>query len=161
MKAMHASLLILFLATALTHGDEIIDSKVAAKMKTYTPAEFEDKANTLTNQIIRIKFSSRGGIRASKDKVGYHICEVRIWEYAPNRAKPREGRIAVLFPETALAWFTRIPTGGPYDLKNKSIVTVIGRVHAPSSDSDFYDAHFVELIGRNLKTDHKGTQAVW
>ena len=155
MKTIHASLLILFLATALTHGDEIIDSKVAAKIKTYTPAEFADKANTLTNQIIRIKFNLRGKIEASEEKAGYRISSVGIYEPNSSRNKQRSGNFNVLFPESALPWFTHIP----YDGKTAPMLTAIVRVRAATSD--FYGDPFVEIIGRNLKTDHKGTQAVW
>jgi hypothetical protein len=65
--------------------------------------------------------------------------------------KTRFGSIAAVIPKEAIAWFTKITTNE----NSKKPFLVYARVVSAGSGSH------VELLGRELKTDIRGSHIVW
>lgn len=128
-----------------------IDTKVAQTLKSYTPPEFDAKKESLDGQIIKIKFTSRqtditegegdllsGGIRGEGSR--------------SSKTSGGSSYLTVEFPKDQKAWFAKISTA--YDAR--VALTAIGKVKKGK-----YGSYVVELIGREIKTDMKGSKIVW
>lgn len=130
-----------------------IETKVAQSLKTLTPPELDTKKETLEGQIIKLRFTSRGtDIRETKD--GKLSGEARGYETNTRKAAGGSSYLTVTFPPEQKDWFLRISTS----YESRTPIVVIGRVVKGSS---YYGSHTVDILGREIRTDLKGTRIIW
>lgn len=137
----------------IARGDVDIKRTEAATIKNYDIPELEAKSSALEGQIVRLKFNYRGkDITEQKD--GFSIGRLGIWrtDSRAGRAGYKSGYIQVRVPAEAAAWFLKLTT----DEMTHQTFTVIARVDKTDSERAS-----VELLGREIKTDTKGSHIVW
>jgi hypothetical protein len=133
-----------------------IETKVAQTLKTYTPPEFDTKKESLDGQIIKLKFTSREtDIRENKD--GVLIGSVRNYDTKNSKAAGGSGYLTVSIPKEQKEWFTKITT----NYEGRVSFTVIGKVKKGLGYYAMLNGYGVELLGREIKTDMKGSKIVW
>jgi len=141
--------------TLVAHAVEEIDTKTAQTMKTVSCSEFESQALLLEGKIIKLKFNYRAAsIVKATDGTSYTGSIQSYWETSRRRSvDPGWGSVRVRFPKEGLEWFTKLPT----NLDTRSIVFVYAKVVA---DPEFSGMQ-AELIGKDMKTDYKGSKISW
>lgn len=137
-------------------SDTEISKDVAAKIKAFTCNDFESRGHEIEGQIIKLKFTSRE-TRIDDTGDGTSSGWVQFYVESSRRKKTDSGwgTVKVTFPKVATAWFGKVPTNS----EAKGTITVIGKVE--STGVKFGARYCVTLIGREIKTDAKGTRAVW
>jgi hypothetical protein len=99
-----------------------------------------------------VKFNYRSSsIQELKD--GSRSGQINIWrsKYVTGARTTKDGSLSVRFPESALEWFRRIPT----DYNSRASIIAIVRIGKSG------DGHSAEILGREIKTDTKGSHIVW
>jgi hypothetical protein len=140
---------------ALAHSalaEEPIDRALASSLKSYDCNDLTSKAHELDGKIIKLKFFVRNNT-ISTEEDGSKRCYVSSFYYG-NRRDKEGGSVYVKIPEDGLAWFTKVPTNWS---EQRSTFIVIGRVE--NSKSGAWPT--VALLGREIKTDIKGSKIVW
>lgn len=129
-----------------------IDPALARSMKSMPVNEFQTRAAMLEGQVIKIKFNYRDREIVKNDD-GTLSCRVKTFLDSSRRrsADMAFGAVPVTFPAEALPWFSRIST----DIESRAILVAIGRVKSVRGMPE------VELIGREIKTDSRGSKVVW
>ena len=147
-------LLTAFTAIALTsRGDVDIKREEATALKTYDIPTLEAKSADLEGQIVRVRFNYRTA-QITDDKDGYKRGQLGIWrtDSRAGRAGYQSGYIRVRVPAEAVEWFRKLTTN---DATHQTF-TVIARV-----EKDQGERASIELLGREIKTDTKGSHIVW
>jgi len=138
---------------ATSRGDVDIKREEATALKTYDIPVLEAKSADLEGQIVRVRFNYRGA-QITEDKDGFKRGELRIWrtDSRAGRAGYQSGYIRVRVPTEAIEWFRKLTTN---DATHQTF-TVIARVDKADSDRAS-----IELLGREIKTDTKGSHITW
>jgi hypothetical protein len=137
----------------ISRGDVDIKREVATAIKTYDIPTLEARSADLEGQIVRVKFNYRTA-QITDDKDGYKRGQLGIWrtDSRAGRAGYQSGYIRVRVPAEAVDWFRKLTT---IDATHQTF-TVIARVDKADSDRAS-----IELLGREIKTDTKGSHIVW
>lgn len=131
-----------------------IDTKIAQTLKTYTPPEFDVKKDSLDGQVIRLKFTSRdSAIKDTKDNALLAGVAQSYGSYS-GKAGGGSTSVDVTFPKEQRDWFAKISTA----FSARASITAIGRVRKIGNG---YRGHVIDLLGREIKTDMKGSRIVW
>jgi hypothetical protein len=142
--------LLLTLIAFPAFADVELERDQAATMKSFTLNELVPQVHDFVGKIIKVKFSSRDAtIRKEKDfSVGL------IYNYTNTRKRGvytyfASARIHV--PEEGLSWFSKLTVG---DLQRSSYV-VVCRVEKGGTMPE------LKALGREIKTDSKGSRVIW
>ncbi len=124
----------------------------AQKMASYDLEKIEEYGPDLAEKIIRVKFNYRS---KSVEKLpdGKIKGTLRIWKYLPNTYRTdyiRSGSLDVIVPQEGVEWFMKIPP-------SETRATLLVYVRMPKDTKKGR----AELLGREIKTDLKGSTIVW
>lgn len=143
----HSLAALLFLASAAL-ADVDIDRKIAASLKTYDCGEIEAKGHELIGKIIRIRFYRRDAEVSQEDGANRGLVHSFSTSNRPNAIY---GYVRVVVPNDGMPWFTKLPT----DFRTRGPSVVIARLDKGGSIPE------ATLLGREIKTDAKGSRIVW
>jgi hypothetical protein len=156
---MKAVLIPLLFLAALSHASEGIDisREQAASLKTFDPEEIESTGPAkLEGALVKLRFNCRlpwyepvSGIDEYRSGVGFFRST-----YAFAGGRSSSGVVNVRFPHSALPWFLKLPT----DSARKTTV-VIARLR--KNDADVSGVMLAEILGREIRTDSKGSKIIW
>ncbi len=129
------------------HAEMPLTREQAANIKSFDAQELAEQAFQLPGEIVKIKYTRRLK-PVEKLEDGQFTGQLGIDIYRSGTA--RYGFVQVKVPAEAGDWFLKVPT----EYSRRGAMIVFARVN-PSSQP------MVELIGRELKTDAKGSRIVW
>lgn len=133
-------------------ADVEIPREEAATLKSMDLEDIEKKAHELEGKIVRLKFNYRGTSAAKSADGGLKgSLHIYVSSLATNRAVSKFGSIEVTVPPEGAAWFTKIPTN-----ESRATILVIARLVKGR-----YSGLAAELLGREIKTDLKGSRIIW
>jgi len=147
-------LAIVLLTLALrSFADVELTREEAASIQGYDLDKLGSKAPQLEGKIVRLKFSYREN-SVKKNDDGSISGELRIWRPSTGAIGSyyRYGGTYVTVPAEGAEWFLKLPTA----TTSRGTVTVIARVGKPKLDQPT-----AEILGREIKTDLKGSRIVW
>jgi hypothetical protein len=139
------------LAQSLTKPVEITREE-AQKIVAYDLEKLADLGPAVAGQIVRLKFNYRSQ-SVDKDPSGKIMGTLRIWKYLPYVSRGdyiRSGSIDVIVPAEGAEWFMKLPR-----TESRSSLLVYARM------PDDLKKGRAELLGREIKTDFKGSRIVW
>lgn len=147
---MKNALLLMTLFAFPAFADVEIERNEAATMKSFTLNELAPQVHEFVGKIIKVKFSSRDAdIRKEKDlSVGI------INNYSNTRKRGVYSYFSsakLYVPEEGLPWFSKLTVG---DYQRSSYV-VVCRVEKAGVIPE------LKALGREIKTDAKGTRIIW
>jgi hypothetical protein len=145
-SAILAALLVFARADVDLTRDEV------SKIKNLDADSVGEKAAELQGQIVRMKFNYRTQ-QVTHNADGTYTGGLNIYRYGSRTGGKRyiSGHVGVVFPASAKAWFDKLPTD---DLTHQSFSAIV-RVTKYDPDT------VVEILGREIKTDVKGSHIVW
>jgi hypothetical protein len=137
----------------ISRGDVDIKREEATTIKTYDIPELEARSSELEGKIVRVKFNYRTA-EFTDDKDGYKRGQLAIWrtDTRAGRANYISGYLRVRVPKEAFEWFRKLSTSSA----TRQTFIVIARVEKTESERAS-----IELLGREIKTDTKGSRIVW
>ncbi len=126
----------------------------ATKIKSYDVDEIGSKGPALEGQIVKVKFNYRTKMATAKPD-GTLAGELALYRYRDTIGGGglRYGSLATTVPAEGIAWFMKIPT------EDMSRATLI--VFARLGKSTLSGRPAAELLGREIKSDMKGSRIVW
>ena len=138
--------------TAQLHADVEISREEAGSIQSYDLDKFTDKAVQLEGKIVKLKFNYRLK-DVEKKEDGTLTGDLRIWKYGSGAVGStyKSGGIAVTVPPEGAGWFLKVPT-----TESRATLIVIAKIGKSQSGSPS-----AELLGREIKTDLKGSRIVW
>jgi ribosomal protein L29 len=147
-----AASLLLICAPAL--ADTEIRREEAASLRSYDLEDLAAKAHSLEGQLVRLKFNYRLAT-FQKEKDGSIKGRLMIWRYRPTatRTTLTSGSCEVTVPEEGIPWFMKVPT-----TESRGSLLVIARVEKSDESTGIPKA---TVLGREVKTDTKGSRIVW
>jgi hypothetical protein len=135
-------------------ADVPVTSAEANTIRSIDVTDYHAKSFELDGKIVKLKFNRRDSTVAKQDGGGLHG-SIGLWKER-NTTNPkywlRTGLLPVKVPEEGVEWFMKIPT--TYESRGNQVVFV--RVHAGKTGEER-----VELLGREMKTDSKGSRIIW
>lgn len=136
-------------------ADVPLTSAEANSIRSIDVTDFQAKAFELDGKIVKLKFNRRSTTVEKQDDGGLHG-SIGLWKER-NTVNPkysfRTGTLPVKVPSEGAEWFLKIPT--TYE-SMRGYYMVFARVHAGKTADER-----VELLGREMKTDSKGSRIVW
>jgi hypothetical protein len=153
MKSALAFAALLFV-TSVAHADTEVPRDKAGSIKSVDAQEIEEQGPKLVDQIIKLKFNYRS-TEISEGKAAEGVLGGSVSIFRPNHyvgKTTRAGSARVTFPADRRDWFLKIPT----DFQSRASITVYAKVQ--KGEVSGYQA---EILGRELKTDAKGSRIVW
>ncbi len=142
------------LLTLTAYADTPISREEATSVKSYDVQAVEEQAVALDGKIIKLKFNRRErevkkeDSGALKGTVGIYFTRNTI----SQKTNWRHGTLDVTVPPEGAEWFMRITTV----IEASKPLIAYARITAKSSGSAK-----AELLGRELKTDARGSRLVW
>ena len=106
--------------------------------------------------MIKLRFSYRdAAVRRSQGEPGLHVGQVQSYLETSRKKSVDSGWafVDVLMGQEALAWFSKIPT----NIDSRASIVAVGRVAELKESAE----PVVILLGREIRTDIKGSRAVW
>lgn len=141
-------------APGTARADVPLTSAEANSVRSIDVTDYQAKSFELDGKIVKLKFNRRDSTVQKQDDGGMNGY-IGLWKER-NTTNPkywlRTGSLPVKVPSEGVEWFLKIPT--TYESRGNQVVFV--RVHAGKTG----EAR-VELLGRELKTDSKGSRIVW
>ena len=130
-------------------GDTELTREEATTLQSYDLDKFADKAPQIEGKIIRLKFNYRLPTITKKDD-GSIAGKLGLWRTRTGAVGSRlkYGDLSVVVPPEGAAWFTELPISE----YSRATLNVIARVG---------ESGRVELLGREVKTDLKGSHVFW
>ena len=149
----HAALALAFLTvcTAVSGDTEITRDEVIT-LRSYTLDELVAKSEELEGQIVRLKFNYRSSLFEKGDD-GSIKGMLMIWRYRPTTSRNiyTSGSCQVTVPPEGAEWFFKLPTS-----ESRGSLLVIARVGKTKTGIGQ-----AKLLGREIKTETKGSRIVW
>lgn len=136
---------------ASARADEPITREEAATLKSYDLDKLEAIIVQLENKVVRLKFNyRRPDVDRTKD--GVVGGTLAFWRYSTAAAGStyKSGFMDVVVPPAGMEWFMKLPT-----TESRASLFVIARIHKDE------DGHYAHILGREVKTDLKGSRVVW
>jgi hypothetical protein len=140
----------LVLLASPLYADLDLAPQEAASIKSFDVQKVSEQAVALNGQIVKIKFTCRESRITPEGDEGAKG-GLYQWAFTSVTDRLRNGTMSAHIPKEAVAWFTKITT----DYNSKKPYLVYARVVAAGNGSH------VELLGRELKTDIRGSHIVW
>lgn len=147
--AMKTALLLTLIALPAV-ADVELDRNEAATMKSFTLNELVPQVHDFVGKIIKVKFSSRDAAVRKEGDMSVGI----IYNYTNTRKRGIDTYLAsarLFVPEEGLPWFSKLTVG---DFQRSSYV-IVCRVEKGGVLPE------LKALGRELKTDSKGTRVIW
>jgi hypothetical protein len=148
-----AAILILALAPPI-FADLEIKREEAANLPSVDIQKLNYRGLEYEGKIVRLKFNYRSSVVEKLKEGGGLSGTLSIWQSNAYVTRPQKsGNVKVTVPPEGVAWFMKIPT--TYD--SRSTLVVIARITKASGEA--YPQ--AELLGREIKTDLKGSKVLW
>ena len=137
------------LFTLHTNGTEISQEE-ARSIPSMDLEKLEEKEPTLAGKIVRLKFNYRSGDVTKKDD-GSMTGRISFWKnnsgFSAYNYKSGHRRVGI--PAEGVDWFLKQPTK-----ESRASLLVYARIPESTKEP-------VVLLGREIKTDLKGSRIVW
>ena len=141
------------LAFALpTSADVELTREEATSIQGYDLDKLGDKHALLEGKIVRLKFNYRSQM-VTKNEDGSVSGELRIWRPSTGAIGSyyRAGATYVTVRAEGVAWFMKVST-----TETRGTGTVLAKIGKPRQGQPT-----AELLGREIKTDLKGSRIIW